>query len=279
MNLDDKVVRDFGEEWEKFNFLSQEDLHSLKNQFEKYIGPIPKEILTSYELVAADFGAGTGRWSYFLKDFCRKLYVLEPSEKAFYVSQKRFHQESKVILLNESVEQNSIPDNSLDLAISLGVLHHIPDTQSAIASVCMKIKPGGFFLGYLYYALENKPIFYRVIWRLSDLLRKSISRFPKKLKFVLAELIAITLYFPLARLSKLVSKIGIPSGGIPLHHYANLSFTVMRNDALDRFGTTLEHRFTKQDIEKMLASADFDISTLKFSDSEPFWTFAVQKKS
>jgi hypothetical protein len=53
----------------------------------------------------------------------------------------------------------------------------------------------------------------------------------------------------------------------------------MRNDALDRFGTTLEQRFTKQDIEKMLTLANFDSSTLKFSDSEPFWTFAVQKRS
>ena len=279
MNLDGKVVRDFGEEWEKFDFLNEVDLASLRNQFQNYIKPIPKEVFSSRELIAADFGAGTGRWSYFLKDFCKKLYVLEPSEKAFYVSQKRFHQEPKVVLLNESVEQNSIPDNTLDLAISLGVLHHIPDTQSAIASVCRKIKPGGFFLGYLYYALENKPLYYRSIWRLSDFVRKRISRFPKKIKFILAELIAITLYFPLARLSKLVSKIGISSGGVPLHHYKNLSFTVMRNDALDRFGTTLEQRFTKQDIEKMLTLANFDISTLKFSDSEPFWTFAVQKRS
>jgi len=52
---------------------------------------------------------------------------------------------------------------------------------------------------------------------------------------------------------------------------------MLANDALDRFGTTLEQRFSKAQITEMVRAADFDTSTLKFSDSEPFWTFSVQK--
>jgi choline-glycine betaine transporter len=52
---------------------------------------------------------------------------------------------------------------------------------------------------------------------------------------------------------------------------------MLANDALDRFGTTLEQRFSKTQITEMLFIAGFDVSTLIFSDSEPFWTFAVQK--
>jgi hypothetical protein len=37
-------------------------------------------------------------------------------------------------------------------------------------------------------------------------------------------------------------------------------------------------QFNKAEIEEMLASANFDITTLKFSVDEPFWTFAVRKK-
>jgi hypothetical protein len=53
----------------------------------------------------------------------------------------------------------------------------------------------------------------------------------------------------------------------------------MRNDALDRFGTSLEHRFSKTQIRDFLVESNFDITTLKFSESEPFWCFAVQKAS
>jgi hypothetical protein len=74
-----------------------------------------------------------------------------------------------------------------------------------------------------------------------------------------------------------MSRIGMNTSNIPLHHYANMPFVMLANDALDRFGTSLEKRFSKVEIIEMLRSADFDISTLKFSDVEPFWTFSIKK--
>jgi hypothetical protein len=84
-------------------------------------------------------------------------------------------------------------------------------------------------------------------------------------------------YWPLARIHKQLTRIGKDTSNFPLHHYADMPFSMLANDALDPFQTTLEPRFSKTEIIEMLRSADFDISTLKFSVSEPFWTFAVQK--
>ena len=49
-----------------------------------------------------------------------------------------------------------IADNSLDFAYSLGVIHHIPDSESAVKSVVKSLKPGAPFLIYLYYNLDNQ---------------------------------------------------------------------------------------------------------------------------
>ena len=277
MSKDNNVIRDFGDEWERFNFLDEKKLQSLREQFDKYIAPLPEELRKRNDLIIADFGAGTGRWSHFLRDFAAKIYVLEPAEKAFRVLTSRFRDDSKVVLLHESVESNQIPNNSLDLAVSLGVLHHIADTQGAIQKVAEKIKPGGTFLGYLYYALENKPFLYRALWRLSDSIRKVISRLPKKFKLVLADFIALTIYLPLATISRILERFGISVDSVPLHHYKDLSFHVMRNDALDRFGTTLEQRFTQAEIVQMLTSAGFTQKSIRFSSEEPFWTFSANK--
>ena len=274
MNKDNNVIRDFGDEWERFNFLDEKKLQSLKEQFDRYMTPLPDELRKREDLIIADFGAGTGRWSYFLKDFATKLYAVEPAEKAFRVLTSRFRDDSKVVLLHESVESNQIPEKSLDLAVSLGVLHHIADTQGAIQKVAEKIKPGGTFLGYLYYALENKPFLYRALWRLSDFIRKVISRLPKKFKLALADFIALTIYLPLATISRILEKFGISVDSVPLHHYKDLSFHVMRNDALDRFGTTLEMRFTKTEIEEMLIKVGFRKNSIVFSNQEPYWTFS-----
>jgi SAM-dependent methyltransferase len=277
VSKNNNVIRDFGDEWERFNFLDEKKLQSLREQFNKYIAPLPKELLSRDDLIIADFGAGTGRWSYFLKDFATKLYAVEPAEKAIRVLTSRFRDDSKVVLLHESVESNQIPEKSLDLAVSLGVLHHIADTQGAIQKVAEKIKPGGTFLGYLYYSLENKPLLYRALWRLSDFIRKVISRLPKKFKLVLADAIALTTYLPLATISRILEKFGISVDSVPLHHYKDLSFHVMRNDALDRFGTTLEQRFTQAQILEMLTSAGFTQKSIRFSSEEPFWTFSANK--
>ena len=64
----------------------------------------------------------------------------------------------------------------------------------------------------------------------------------------------------------------------PLHHYADKPFVMLQNDALDRFGTKLEQRFSKAEISEMLNKVGFDISTLRFSTVEPHWTFVVKKK-
>jgi len=277
VSKDNNVIRDFGDEWERFNFLDEKKLQSLREQFDRYMAPLPETLRKREDLIIADFGAGTGRWSYFLKDFATKIYAVEPAEKAFRVLTSRFIDDSKMVLLHESVESNQIAEKSLDLAVSLGVLHHIADTQGAIQKVAEKLKPGGTFLGYLYYALENKPFLYRALWRLSDSIRRVISRLPKKPKLILADIIALTIYLPLATISRILEKFGISVDSIPLHHYKDLSFHVMRNDALDRFGTILEQRFTQTEIVQMLISAGFTQKSIRFSSEEPFWTFSANK--
>jgi len=50
----------------------------------------------------------------------------------------------------------------------------------------------------------------------------------------------------------------------------------MRTDALDRFGTRLEQRFTKKEIKFMLERAGLE--KIVFSDTEPFWCVVGYKK-
>jgi hypothetical protein len=55
----------------------------------------------------------------------------------------------------------------------------------------------------------------------------------------------------------------------PLSGYRVLSYYTMRTDALDRFGTRLEHRFSRRQIREMLEAAGF--VDIVFHDGEPFW--------
>ena len=50
----------------------------------------------------------------------------------------------------------------------------------------------------------------------------------------------------------------------------------MKNDALDRFGTRLEHRFSKNEIMSLFLDNGF--KDVKFSEREPYWCACGIKK-
>ena len=168
-----------------------------------------------------------------------------------------------------------LPDGSADFGYSLGVLHHLPDTQQGIRECARKLKPGAPLLLYLYYAFDNRPAWFRFIWRLSDLLRRFISTLPFALRSPLCDLIAALVYWPLARISKLLEKAGLNVDHFPLSSYRNRSFYSMRTDALDRFGTRIEKRFTRKQISSMMEAAGLE--GIVFSES-PCWCAVGYKR-
>jgi SAM-dependent methyltransferase len=168
-----------------------------------------------------------------------------------------------------SVDTMQISDESLDFAYSLGVLHHVPDAAHAISVVAAKLKLRAPFLVYLYYAFDNRPFWYRWLWRVTDAARRAIARLPHGLRYFITQIIAAFCYWPLARLARGLDRMHVLPGTWPLAYYRDKSFYVMRNDARDRFGTVLEQRFTRGQITTMLDEAGFEEIT--FSDRPPYW--------
>ena len=272
-NIDDKVVRDFGKEWQAFN---HQDLEQslLDSAFNSYFHIFPFDDLANGE--GFDMGCGSGRWAKYVAPRVRFLNCIDPSSAALNQAKLNLKNHQNCNFICEGASDNSLEDHSQDFGYSLGVLHHIPDTSLALKACAMKLKTGAPFLLYLYYRFDNKPKSYYLLWKLSDLLRRVISKLPFLVKFSISQMIAIFVYLPLARLAFFAEKIGINVSNFPLTWYRNEPFYILRTDALDRFGTRLEQRFTKEEISLMLLNAGFE--KLKFSDTEPFWTVLAYKK-
>ena len=272
-NIDDKVVRDFGKEWQAFNHQNLEQ-SLLDSAFNSYFDIFPFDDLANGE--GFDMGCGSGRWAKYVAPRVRFLNCIDPSSAALNQAKLNLKNHQNCNFICEGASDNSLEDHSQDFGYSLGVLHHIPDTSLALKACAMKLKTGAPFLLYLYYRFDNKPKSYYLLWKLSDLLRRVISKLPFLVKFSISLIIAILVYLPLARLAFFAEKIGINVSNFPLTWYRNEPFYILRTDALDRFGTRLEQRFTKEEISLMLLNAGFE--KLKFSDTEPFWTVLAYKK-
>jgi SAM-dependent methyltransferase len=203
------------------------------------------------------------------------LHLLDASPEALAVATENLKGAANVSFHAKSVAEIPLSPQSLDFAFSLAVLHHVPDTQAAIAAIADKLKPNAPFLIYLYYALDNRPAWYRLLWRITDLVRLVVSRLPHPLRLIVSQAIAALVYWPLARLALLTQR-GQSASALPLSYYADKSFYVMRTDAYDRFCTRLEKCFRRDEIEHLLVQAGF--KDIVFSDRQPFWC-AVGLKS
>jgi SAM-dependent methyltransferase len=58
-------------------------------------------------------------------------------------------------------------DETFDFGMSIGVLHHIPDTKQALINCVKKIKKGGHFYVYLYYRFDNRGFLFKATFYLS----------------------------------------------------------------------------------------------------------------
>ena len=155
------------------------------------------------------------------------------------------------------------------LGTPLGVFHHLPDPEEGVKSCTAKLKRGAPFLLYLYYAFDNRPVWFRILWRVSNVGRLVIARLPARLRTLIADMTAVFCYWPLARTARLLERFGYDVSSFPLAFYRTLSFYTMRTDALDRFGTRVEHRFTRQQITRMMTAAG--LVDIRFSDRAPYW--------
>ncbi|MEX2601293.1 MAG: class I SAM-dependent methyltransferase [Balneolaceae bacterium] len=272
-NKDQNVIDDFGREWETFD-QSQKPESERLIEFETYFDIFPWENLPP-DPVGFDAGCGSGRWSLLVAPRVKHLYCIEPSN-AIEIARRNLHHLQNCSFHKVSIDEMPFDNDSMDFGYSLGVLHHIPDTEKGLTDCVKKLKPGAPFLLYIYYNFDNKPFWFKSIWKISDLIRKFISRLPFKLKYLLSQCFALFVYYPFARFSKLLETFNINVEHIPLSAYRNMSFYRMRTDALDRFGTKLEQRFSREQITDMMKRAGLE--NITFSPGVPYWCAVGTKK-
>jgi SAM-dependent methyltransferase len=266
-NLDAATVASFGDEWEHYD-QSQLAEADLTAAFARYFAVFPWESLPA-GAEGFDMGCGTGRWARLVAARVGRLHCIDPSAAALAVAQRNLAACANVDFENAPTCGTRLAPASQDFGYSLGVLHHIPDTAAALADCVRLLKPDAPFLVYLYYAFDNRPAWFRLVWRASELFRALISRLPGRLKPVPTTLLAAVVYWPLARLARLGEALGLDVRHVPLSFYRDKSFYVMRTDSRDRFGTPLEQRFSRAQIAAMMTAAG--LRDLRFFDGEPYW--------
>ena len=275
-NCDAATIQHFGEEWKRFDQLGLSDAE-LREMFEEYFGIWPWHVLPS-AAVGFDLGCGSGRWGKYVAPRVGALHCIDASKEALDVARQTLAGLPNCVFHLASADSIPLEDSSADFGYCLGVLHHLPDSAGGLKACVAKLKDRAPFLLYLYYALEFRPGWFRCLWRITDRVRRVTCRLPFSARCLVSEAIAAVIYYPLARLSLCLERVGVDVGGAPLSAFRRRSFYTMRTDALDRFGTPIEKRFTRTEVFDMMTSAGLEDITFADARTGPYWCAVGYKK-
>lgn len=162
MNVDISEVRNF---WDQNPLCASIIPYNLgtKEYFEYYdkLRESIEDLKYSYDLHeyndfnckrVLDVGCGNG---YVLSKYAKEgaeVYGIDITPTAIQLCEKRFdYFELKGDFREANAEQLPFEDNYFDCVCSMGVLHHVPNTEKAISEIFRVLKPGGRLIVMFYH--------------------------------------------------------------------------------------------------------------------------------
>jgi SAM-dependent methyltransferase len=259
------VRRSFSEEWQTYSSILPEH----ETEFAAYFDLV--DLATLKTATVADLGCGSGRWSVKLAPSCHAIVLIDFSD-AIFVAKENLRDVSNAVFFRGDVTDLPFANDCFDFQFSLGVLHHLERPCLPVAKELMRLSPETLF--YLYYALDNRPTYYQVMLAMVTGVRRGLGKVHSEwARKQLARTIAVGVYRPMVGLGSLIERLGVKAP-VPLYEtYKNKSIDRIEQDAYDRFFTSIEQRVSRAQITNAFEGS-FEV---KFSESEPFWHFLVQR--
>jgi SAM-dependent methyltransferase len=259
------VQAGFGAEWTHYGAILPEH----EREFLQYFDLVDLSFLRGRRV--CDLGCGNGRWSYFLQDRCRELVLVDFSD-AIFVARRNLSDARNALFFLGDLKRLPFRDDFADFLFCLGVLHHLPTPVLDEVRALKRFSPE--LLVYLYYALDNRPFYFRWILKAVTGVRRVLCGIESP-GFRKAFSVAGTygVYLPLVGLGKVLKPLGL-SSRVPLYDgYHDKSAKRIEQDVYDRFFTRIEQRVARKDI---LALKDV-FSSVTVADNPPYWHFLCRR--
>jgi SAM-dependent methyltransferase len=181
---DDAYAESFGEEWHRFRTVQLDSANGMRQSEEGFTlktGLGPDDVRGRLVL---DAGVGAGRYAEVMARWGGEVVGLDLT-RAVDAAAENLRDVSTAHLVQADIFALPFPDETFDLAYSIGVLHHTPDTAGAFRCVAATVKKGGQLAVYVYFAGGLARY-------VSDALRVVTTRLPRQIVYY-ASAVAIPL--------------------------------------------------------------------------------------
>jgi SAM-dependent methyltransferase len=255
----------FGTQWNKFDTLQPEH----DREFQEYFDLIDLDRLKESDVI--DFGCGMGRWSFMISNYCRNIVLTDFSE-AIFAARRLLKDKPNAVFVMTDIHNLPLANDCVDFAFSLGVLHHMP--TDCLKEVIGLKRAAPRLLIYLYYALDNRPFYFRVLFRMMDAMRRHVGGMRNEaLRDLYVNAMTAFVYMPFIWLAAALRPLKLDHY-VPLHTYQGKSFYRVRQDAYDKLLTRVEQRVSRKQIMALQGS---EFARVTVSDYPPYWHFLCER--
>jgi SAM-dependent methyltransferase len=236
----------FGYEWTHFN----DWRHSGDTNFRQYFQDFDLTWLSGR--LVLDAGCGMGRHARQLAPFAGRVVAVDFS-RAIDQAAKNMSELPNVDCIQADLLALPLADATFDFIYSLGVLHHLANTERALAGLVEKLRPGGKLRVYLYWKRHGWTS--RLLGLVSAA-RRVTTRLPFGLLRTLCRILCVGLYGGVVVPYRALSAAGATfHTSWPLFVYSKYPFTVLYNDQFDRFSAPIEKRYDRDEVAALLGAA------------------------
>ena len=184
--VQDGYAESFGDEWHRFRTVQLDSANGTmesEDGFRLKTGLGPADVRGRLVL---DAGVGAGRYAEVMARWGAEVVGVDLT-RAVDAAAENLRAQPGVHLVQADIFALPFRDEAFDIAYSIGVLHHTPDTAAAFRHVAATVKKGGQLAVYVYFAGG-------VARYVSDALRVITTKLPRPLVYAISAL-AIPLYF------------------------------------------------------------------------------------
>lgn len=236
----------FGYEWTHFGDWRS----SGRVNFDDYFAGL--DLASVRDATVLDAGCGMGRHARQIAPYVKRVVAVDFSQ-AIDQAARNVETEANVDCIQADLLGLPLADASFDFVYSLGVLHHLANTEGAIADLVRMLRPGGRLRVYLYWKRHGWKGF---ILRLVTAARSVTTRLPHGLLRAVCWLASVVLFVGLVLPYRALAALGVRwQEDLPLGVYAKYPFAVLYNDQFDRFSAPIEKRYDPDEVQRLLENA------------------------